>query len=301
MARYIINDNGQDGISVYDDKTEKFGHKSFHVYHEQDRRNYPYSEFYKRVFYEDKNNIITGIRITTANPNTDEMCYVYGTETDSKSSTFGANEYYKVEIKRFSYDVDEDNNPRYQETTDVYYVRKRTNERLMSGINIRAKNLKTLLPEKLKKVETIKKNIDRKKKVTESTETIIEDYFDTNGKFSDEVLGVISSRELKREMEDHYDRVADSVSRNWSLTDNIRKIANTTVATGVVGSGIATAITSVQANEFTFGPIILGIGTVFVAHHMLKGLRMSLVDTKIGQIEKAYLRENYDKVTGHRR
>lgn len=301
MARYIINDNGQDAISVYDNNTEKFGHKTYHVYHDESRRNYPYSEFYKRVFYEDKYNIITDIRITTGNPDTDEICFVYGTERDSKSSTFGANEYYKVEIKRFSYDIDEDNKPKYQEDTDVYYVRKRTNERLMSGINIRAKNLKTLLPEKLRKVETIKRNIDRKNKVSESTETIIEDYFDTNGKFSDDVLGVISSRELKKEIDDHHDKVAESVSKNWSVTDNIRKIANTAVATGVVGGGIASAISSIQANEFTFGPIVLGIGTVLVTHHMLKGLRMSLVDTKIGQIEKAYLKENYDKVTGHRR
>ena len=301
MARYIINDNGQNGISVYDDKTERFGNKSFHVFHEDSRRNYPYSEFYKRVFYEDKYNMITDIKINTANPNTDEMCYVYGTERESKSSNFDANEYYKVEIKRFSYEIDEDNNPTYQETSDVYYVRKRTNERLMSGINLRAKNLKTLLPEKLNKVETIKKNIDRKKKVSESTETIIEDYFETNGKFSDNILGVISSRELKKEMDSNHDKVAESVSRNWAVTDNIRKIANTAVATGVVGGGIATAISSINANHLTLGPIILGVGTVFVTHHMLKGIRMSLVDTKIGQIEKTYLKENYDKVTGHRR
>lgn len=301
MARYIINDNGQDAISVYDDKTEKFGHKTYHVYHEDSRRNYPYGEFYKRVFYEDKYNIITGIKITTGNPDTDEMCFVYGTEHKSNSSNFSANEYYKVEIKRFSYEVDEDNNPKYQENSDVYYIRKRTNERLMSGINIRVKNLKTLLPEKLQKVETIKKNIDHKNKVSESTETIIKDYFETNGKYSDDVLGVITSRELKREIDDHHDRIAESVSKNWSVTDNIRKIANTAVATGVVGGGVASAISSIQANEFTFGPIVLGIGTVLITHHMLKGLRMSLVDSKIGQIEKSYLKENYDKLTGHRK
>lgn len=301
MARYIINDNGQDTISVYDDKTEKFGHKTYHVYHEGSRRNYPYDEFYKRVFYEDKYNIITGIKITTGNPDTDEMCFVYGTEHKSNSSNFRANEYYKVEIKRFSYEVDEDNNPKYQETSDVYYIRKRTNERLMSGINIRVKNLKTLLPEKLKKVETIKKNIDRKNKVSESTETIIKDYFETNGKYSDDVLGIITSHELKKEIDDHHDRVAESVSKNWSVTDNIRKIANTATAAGVVGSGVASAISSIQTNEFTFGPIILGIGTVLITHHMLNGLRMTLVDSKIGQIEKSYLKENYDKLTGHRK
>ena len=90
MARYIINDNGQGGISVYDDKTEQFGHKSYHVFHEDSRRNYPYSEFYKRVFYEDKYNMITGINITTGNKETDEMCFVYGTERESKSSNFSA-------------------------------------------------------------------------------------------------------------------------------------------------------------------------------------------------------------------
>ena len=301
MAKYIITDNGQDGISVYDDKDEKFSHKTYHVYHEDTRRNYPYSEFYKRVFYEDKYNMITDIKITTTNPDKNEMCFVSGTDHNASTSNFSGNDYYKVEIKRFSYEIDEDNNPKYEETTDVYYIRKRTNERLMSGINIRAKNLKTLLPEKLKKVETIKKNIDHKKKVSESTETIIEDYFETNGKFSDNILGVISSRELKKEMTDHYDKVSETVSKKWQITDNIKKISNTAVATGIVGGGIASAISSIQANEFTFGPIILGIGTVLVTHHMLKGLRMSLVDTKIGQIEKAYLKENYDKVTGHRK
>lgn len=49
------------------------------------------------------------------------------------------------------------------------------------------------------------------------------------------------------------------------------------------------------------GPIILGIGTFYVTHHMLKSLKMTLVDTKIGQIEKSYHKENYDKVTVHRR
>ena len=34
---------------------------------------------------------------------------------------------------------------------------------------------------------------------------------------------------------------------------------------------------------------------------MLNGLRMTLVDSKIGQIEKSYLKENYDKLTGHRK
>ena len=75
MAKYIITDNGQDGISVYDDKDEKFSHKTYHVYHEDTRRNYPYSEFYKRVFYEDKYNMITDIKITTTNPDKNEMCF----------------------------------------------------------------------------------------------------------------------------------------------------------------------------------------------------------------------------------
>ena len=301
MAKYIINDNGQDAIAVYDDKAEKLGHKTYHVYRDDTRRNYPYSEFYKRVFYEDKQNIITGINIMTANPNINEMCFVSGEGHNARTSTFSGGDYYKVEINRFSYDVDEDNNPKYQEETDVYYIRRRTNERLMQGIKIRANNLKSLLPEKLKRVETIKRNIDRKQKVTETTESIIEDYFETDGKFSDEVLGQITSRELKKEMEDHHDRVSDSVSRNWSVTDNIKKISNTVVATGILSGGVASAIESANAGHLVMGPIILGIGTVYITHHMLKSLRMTLVDSKICQIEKSYLRENYDKVTGHRR
>ena len=301
MAKYIITDNGKDEIAVYDDKTEKFGPKTYHVYNVDTRRNYPYSEFYKRAFYEDKYNIITGINISTANPNTDEMCFVYGTSHDSKSSTFNANEYYKVQIKRFLYEVDEENNPKYQEYADIYYIRKRSNERLMSGIKIRANNQKTLLPEKLKKVETIKKNIERKRKISETTDIIIDDFFETNGKYSNDVLGRISSKELKKEIDDHREEIQDKVSKRYSVTDSIKKISTTATTTGIVGSTLATVASSIQANELTMGPIILGIGTVFVTHHMLKGLRMSLVDTKIGEIEKSYLKANYDLVTGRRK
>ncbi len=301
MANYIINDNGENEITVFDDKQEIFTHKTYHIYHDSDRRKYPYSEFYQRVFYEDKNNMITSITISEVNPRTNEMYFVYGDEKNSSTSVFNANEYQKVTIKRFAYATDEDNNPFYEETEDVYYIRKRINDRLMEGIKIRKNNLENQLEDKFKRINTIKKNIDRKRKVTAVTHDIIDNYFENEGAFSDEVLGTITSRELKKEIEDHQEEIKDEVSRKWSITDNIRKISNTATTTGILGSSIATAISSVKSNEFTMGPIILGIGTVFITHHLLKNIRMTLVDTKIGQIEREYHKENYDYVTGRRR
>lgn len=301
MAKYIITDNGQGEIAAYDDKTETFGPKTYHVYNETNRRNYPYAEFYKRVFYEDKYNIISSITISPNTTSSDEMCYVSSGGHDSITSTFNASDYYKIEIKRFLYDYDEDNTPRYEEYTDTYYIRKRSNERLMSGIKIRSDCQKSLHDEKQRKIATIKKNIDRKHKIRKATDTIITDYFETDGKFSDETLGKITTRELKQEMVSHRDRVGEEISKKWSVTDNLRKISNTATATGIVGSGIATAVSSSQVNEFTIGPIILGLGTVFITHHILKNLRMSLVDTKIGQIERDYHKANYEHVTGRRK
>ena len=65
MANYIITDNGQGEIAVYDDVVEKTAARTYHVYKDIDRRNYPYAEFFKRVFYEDKNNTISSISIDT--------------------------------------------------------------------------------------------------------------------------------------------------------------------------------------------------------------------------------------------
>lgn len=300
MANYIITDNGEGQIAVYDDKTEKFGHKNFHVYHETNRRNYPYSEFFKRVFYEDSHNIISSVAIKANNPDTDQMCFVYGTEQQSKSSTFDSTDYYKLEIKRFAYEVDENNNPNYEEYTDVYYIRKRSNERLMAGINIRVKNLKTLLPEKNKKIETIKKNINRKHKISNTTDKLITNYFDNDEEYSKDVLGTITSRELQKEFNDNRDELTEKVSRKWQVTDRIRKLDQTMMATGLLGTGIATTASSISNGSFTMNPIILGIGTIFVTHHLLKSVRMTLTDSKIGQMIDEYHKANYDILSGVR-
>lgn len=300
MANYIINDNGAGQIAVYDDKTEKFGAKNFHVYHETNRRNYPYAEFYKRVFYEDSHNIISSVEIKQNNNETDEMCYVFGTEQDSKSSTFRSSDYHRLEIKKFSYEVDEDNKPSFQEYTDVYYIRKRSNERLMAGINIRVNNLKTMLPDKNKKIETIKNNIKRKQKISKVTDKLIDNYFENGENFSDDMLGIITTRELKKEISENREELSEKVSKKWNISDKIRKIDHTLIATNILGTGIATTASAISNGGFTMAPIVLGIGTIFVTHNILKNARMSLVDTKIGKMEDDYHRANYEKLSGKR-
>ena len=97
MANYIITDNGQGEIAVYDDVVEKTAARTYHVYKDIDRRNYPYAEFFKRVFYEDKNNTISSISIDTNPKNNDQMCYIFEANHNSKTSTFNISDYNKVE------------------------------------------------------------------------------------------------------------------------------------------------------------------------------------------------------------
>ena len=300
MANYIITDNGQGEIAVYDDVVEKTAARTYHVYKDIDRRNYPYAEFFKRVFYEDKNNTISSISIDTNPKNNDQMCYIFEANHNSKTSTFNISDYNKVEIKRFYHGIDENNNPTYEEYSDVYDIRKRTNERLMSGIKIRAKNISSQKEARDTKINTIKRNIQRKRKISQTTDKIIENYFENDGAFTDDVLGIITSREMSKEISEHRDKIVEDVSRKWDVTDNIRRISNTATATGLVGGGLATALSSFKAEHLTMGPIILGIGTVFITHHLLKSVRMTLVDSKIGKMEKEYLRANYDMLTRHR-
>lgn len=299
MTSYIITDNGIDKIAVYDDNTDTFGHKTQHIYSEDSRRNYSYSEFYKKAFYEDKNSIIIGIEITSANSSTDEMCFLYGKTHESGASIFPANEYYKVEIKRFNLNLNEKNTTHYEETSDIFFVRKRANERLMLGINIRSNNIKSQLSNKLKQVENIKNNINHQNKVSETTKTIIEDYLKNKGEFSNDVLGLITTSEFLREIKNRKKETKKLVLKKWKLTENLRDIGNIVSASGILGTTIASTISSIKEKDLTLNPIILGIGTVFVTHNLFKAIRITLVDSKLQEIEKEFSKDNYNKLTGH--
>ena len=311
MAVYIINDFGysekkemrDQNVLVFTNHTEKIDNKNIHIYNSIGSKMYSYSQFYRKAFSEDDNTIISSIKILENDQNKDEMYFGEGNYGDPNLTYFPSTSYYKVEVKKFHHEKDEETGkPLYYETTDVYQIMKSHCNILISGIEAREKTLELYSKGTHKRIEKIKQEIDRKNKVSEITKAIIDDYFDNNGKIREKYIGEITSSELKKELKENQKELALKITKKDQLTKDMRIMEKI-----FLGSSIASVVGGLTAKgyELTQTPpstqtIISAFGTLFITYFILNQTRMHLVDTKIGKIKEAFIDKEQEQKIGHR-